>query len=78
MPVQVKELWTNHFSDENKVLIDQKHSELQQAGKTDGTFNVTEDHSVTRVFIDQESADAYAAFIQSITPPPQLVEVTSI
>ena len=78
MSVQVKELWANLLSEENKVLINQKQSELQQAGKTNGMFNVAEDHSTTRIFADQESADTYAAFIKTITPPPQLVEVTSI
>ena len=79
MPVQVKEQWDVSTVEADMEILDRTCEELEKAGKFDGviTMDPTSGYP-TRIFADQESADAYVVVLKALSAPPTSVEVTTI
>jgi hypothetical protein len=72
MPVYTKETITKYEETVYDVppgwltLVINKGTEMANAGKTDGLYEFLDNHNVRRVWIDQNAADEWVAFVMPL------------
>lgn len=71
-------IWGRDLLPNEDIMVSEATAVLYKQGKTDGMYVKNADSEVTRTWDTQETAQAWADFLNTMVPPPVSVKVLPV